>query len=161
MTTTLDANVNTAVQTSTFLDRVMARAQFPDMYDARDMVVVVYRTLRDLISTELAEAIAADLEQTQLSDARDKSLQGSIARLWWDTNPLVRTLSRWRAPLKVTGERFLRRVIEEGGGLPAGVTPEAAISAVFAETKPELSPDTERQLVAALPSSIELLWKQA
>jgi len=159
MTTTTDPTLTQ--DSTTFLDLVMEKAQFPDMYDARDMVVVIFRTMRDLITTELADTVAADLENTKISNSHDKSLQGNVSRLWWDTNPLVRTISRWREPLNVTSERFLRRIVEEGGGLPNGISPEAAVSAVFSVTKPELSPDTERQLAAALPSEIQMLWTQA
>ncbi|NJN61921.1 MAG: DUF2267 domain-containing protein [Coleofasciculaceae cyanobacterium RL_1_1] len=131
------------------------------MYDARDFSVIVFRTLRDLMTTEMSDSIARDLEFTPISIQSDKSLNGNVAELWNDTNPLVSWLSRLRGPLNVTTDRFLRRAIEEGGGLPNGMTPEDAIQAVFHVTKADLSPTSERMISDILPPEIAQLWQTA
>ncbi len=161
MTTTKTTAFSPKAQQSNFLEKVQAHAGFPDIYDARDFSVVVFRTLRDLMTTEMSDSIARDLEFTPISIQSDKSLNGNVAQLWNDTNPLVSWLSRLRGPLNVTTDRFLRRTIEEGGGLPNGITPEAAIQAVFHVTKAELSPTSEREIFDVLPPEIAQLWKAA
>jgi uncharacterized protein (DUF2267 family) len=148
------------MQQSNFLEKVQARAGFPDIYDARDFSVVVFRTLRDLMTTEMSDMIARDLEFTPISIQSDKSLNGNVAELWNDTNPLISWLSRLRGPLNVTTDRFLRRAIEEGG-LPSGITPEDAIQAVFHVTKEDLSPTSEHNIRDILPPGISQLWQTA
>jgi uncharacterized protein (DUF2267 family) len=147
-------------QQPNFLENVQQQAGFSDIYDARDFSVVVFRTLRDLMTTEMSDTIAHDLEYTPMSIQSDKSLNGNVAQLWNDTNPLVAWLSRLRGPLNVTTDRFLRRAIEEGG-LPNGIEPDNAIQAVFHVTKANLPPTSERMILEILPPAIAQLWQAA
>ena len=148
-------------QKTTFLDQVMERSGLPDIYDARDFSVVVFRTLRDLLTTEAADSVASNLETASISDNRDKSLQGTIADLWNDTNPVVGTLSRLRGPLKVDDDRFLRRIIEEGGGLPSGITPKQALKAVFSATKQHLMLSSIQTIESVLPPKVLAIWQES
>ena len=81
-----------------FLKKVMQRSSIPDIYDARDITIVVFRALRDLISTEVSERTEADLDDEQ------------ITKLWKDDNPIVAALAKLRPPLNVDTETFLRRI---------------------------------------------------
>src|SRR5689334_994737 len=128
-----------------FLEKVKQQSGLGDIYDARDITEVVYRVMRDLMTTEAADRVEGELHKpAEQSD--DKSLQMEIADLWHDSNPLVRFLSRvrppWQGPgiFKIDSDRFLFRVANEGGMQP-NVDRERVVKAVFAATKDELSPE--------------------
>jgi len=140
-----------------FLERVQASAGLEDIYDARDITEVVFRTLRDLMKTEASDRIESNLRQQMVGD---EALTGDVAELWRDTNPLVRFLSRVRPPLEFDDETFLFRISQEAG-LSRGITPEMAISAVFAATKVELSSEHVQEIADILPGRIKQLWRQA
>ncbi|PSP16759.1 MAG: hypothetical protein BRC58_08155 [Cyanobacteria bacterium QS_8_64_29] len=55
---------------------------------------------------------------------------------------------------------FLFR-LRQAGGLPKGVAPEIAVSAVFAATRQELSLKRSREIEQAPPGRIQQLWQQA
>ncbi|MGB3136916.1 MAG: DUF2267 domain-containing protein [Nodosilinea sp.] len=130
-----------------FLEKVMQKASLPDIYDARDLTLVVFRSMRDLMSTE-----AADRTQAAFRDEE-------IAALWKDDNPIVRALSRLRPPLNVDTETFLRRIKQEGG-IPKGVSPEAVVIAVFSTAKEELSEAQIKEISATLPDGLQVMWDQ-
>lgn len=146
---------------TSFLEKVMIRGQLEDIFDARDISEVVFRTIRDLISTELADQIAAELQnKPAISETDDKALENTIAELWQDTNPVVGFLSRVRAPLEFDDETFLFRIRQEAG-LQKGVTATQATQAIFAAFKDELSESNRLALQAALPGEIRTLWREA
>lgn len=152
-------------QDRSFLQKVQAQAGFPDLYDARDFTVTVFRTMRDLMTTEQSDQVAEELHKEAFpTDKRNPKQE--ISELWKDTNPLVAFLSRLRAPMNREGwlgiddERFMRRIGEEGG-LPRGVTVENALEAVFAATKDELPPERIAEISQVLPSGVKRLWDQA
>ncbi len=143
-----------------FLEKVMLKAQLDDIYDARDLSEVVFRTMRDLMTTEAADRVAEELTgQAQPGTAR-KSLQNEISELWQDTNPLVALLSRLRPPLEFDDETFLFRIRQEGG-LQRGIDPQLAVKAVFGAVKAELSAERVEEIGKALPGGISQLWQQA
>lgn len=142
-----------------FLEKVMAEAQLPDIYDARDITVVIFRTMRDLMTTEAADDVAEELHKEALP-TKEKALQDEIAELWKDTNPLVALLSRIRPPLTINSERFLQRINREAG-LPRGVQAETAIRAVFSATKEELSSERADEIASFLPGQIKEMWQSA
>ena len=151
-------NIPVAAQDKPFLEKVMRQANLPDIYDARDITIVVFRTMRDLMTTEASDKVARELREEALPTDK-KALQDEIADLWQDTNPLVSFLSRIRPPLKIDSELFLRRINQEAG-LPAGVEAETVIKAVFSATKDELSPERVQEVASSLPAQIRLMWEQ-
>lgn len=142
-----------------FLEKVMLKAGLPDLFDARDLTVVVYRTLRDMLPTEQADRVAAELKGQ--AAAEDKpALNAEIVELWRDTNPLVSWLSRVRGPLDIDKDSFLSR-IEGEGGLPQYVRPEVLVRAVFSATRDELSPATVTEISQYLPEGLRDLWQES
>ena len=81
-----------------FLEKVMLKSGLEDLFDARDVTEVVYRVMRDLMTTEASDRVAEELEDKEVLPTEDKALQMEIADLWNDTNPIVRFLSRIRPP---------------------------------------------------------------
>ncbi|TAF12255.1 MAG: DUF2267 domain-containing protein [Nostocales cyanobacterium] len=148
-----------------FLEKVMAKSGLTDIFDARDLTEVVFRVMRDLMTTEAADRVEAELhEPAEITE--DKSLQLEIADLWHDTNPIVAFLSRVRPPLQPTGifrgidsDRFLFRVANEGG-MPPNVTVEEVVKAVFSATKEELSPERIQEISTWLPDKMRQLWEE-
>ncbi|BCL36952.1 DUF2267 domain-containing protein [Nostoc sp. MS1] len=148
-----------------FLEKVKEQSGLSDIYDARDITEVVYRVMRDLMTTEAADRVEGELHKpAEQSD--DKSLQMEIADLWHDSNPLVRFLSRvrppWQGPgiFKIDSDRFLFRVANEGGMQP-NVDRERVVKAVFAATKDELSPERIEEIASWLPDHVRQLWQEA
>lgn len=130
-----------------FLKKVMQRSSIPDIYDARDITIVVLRSLRDLMSTDASERTAEDFDDEQ------------IAKLWKDDNPIVAALAKLRPPLNVDTETFLRRVKQEGG-VPKNVSPESAVIAVFSAIREELSPEQTQEISSFLPDGLKVMWEQ-
>ncbi|MBD2693294.1 DUF2267 domain-containing protein [Anabaena catenula FACHB-362] len=148
-----------------FLEKVMVKSGLPDIFDARDVTEVVFRVMRDLMTTEAADRVEAELHEPA-EITTDKSLQLEIADLWHDTNPIVAFLSRvrppWQGPgiFKIDSDRFLFRV-ENEGGMPANVDREEVVKAVFSATKDELSPERIQEISTWLPDQIRQLWEEA
>ncbi|MGH1393411.1 MAG: DUF2267 domain-containing protein [Trichormus sp.] len=159
--------MSTAIQEKDipFLEKVKLGSGLSDVYDARDITEVVFRVMRDLMTTEAADRVEAELhEPAEVTD--DKSLQLEIADLWHDTNPLVGFLSRvrppWQGPgiFKIDSDRFLFRVANEGG-MPPNVDREQVVKAVFAATKDELSSERIQEIASWLPGKVRQLWEEA
>lgn len=142
-----------------FLEKVMLKGNLEDIFDARDVAEVIFRTMRDTMTTEASDRVAAELHEPALP-TDDKALQNEIAELWKDTNPIVGFLSRIRPPLEIKSDTFLFRINREAG-LPRGVSPEEAIRAVFAATKEELSEERIKEIEGFLPDKIRDMWKTA
>jgi uncharacterized protein (DUF2267 family) len=148
-----------------FLEKVKTQSGLPDIYDARDITEVVFRVMRDLMTTEAADRVEEELQKpAEITD--DKSLQMDIADLWHDTNPIVGFLSRvrppWQGPgiFKINSDRFLFRVANEGG-MPPNVEREQVVKAVFSATKEELSPERIQEIASWLPDKVRQLWEEA
>lgn len=148
-----------ATKNMPFLEKVMLKGELEDIFDARDIAEVVFRTMRDLMTTAASERVADELHKPA-EPTEDKALQDEISTLWQDTNPIVSFLSRVRPPLKFDDETFLFRIRQEGG-LPKNVNPESAVSAVFSATKEELSSDRISEIGGFLPGQIKQLWEKA
>lgn len=149
-----------------FLEKVMAKSGLSDIFDARDISEVIFRVMRDLMTTEASDRVEAELHQPA-EVTTDKSLNLEIADLWHDTNPIVAFLSRVRPPLQGTGifkgidsDRFLFRV-ENEGGMPANLDREEVVKAVFSATKDELSAERIQEISTWLPDKIRQLWEKA
>ncbi len=143
-----------------FLEKVALRGELPDIFDARDLTTVVYRTMRDLMTTEASKAVESELHEKAEKNATNKRMQDEIATLWHDDNPLVAWLSSIRPPLKFDADTFIFR-IEKEGGLPKGTTGEKVIKAVFSATKEELSEDRIKEIAEFLPEKIKDMWQAA
>ena len=130
-----------------FLEKVMQKASLPDIYDARDLTIVVFRSLRDLMTTE-----AADRTEETFDDEK-------IALLWKDDNPIVAALSKLRPPLKIDTQTFLRRIRQEGG-VPKEISPESVVIAVFSTVREELSPERIEEISSFLPDGLKVMWEQ-
>jgi len=150
---------STPVAAASFLKKVMVRGELEDLYDARDVAEVVFRTMRDMMPTEVSDRVAAEL-QGEVIATQDKALQNDVADLWKDTNPVVRFLSRVRPPLVIEPETFLFRIHQEAG-LSNGVEPEVAIAAVFSAVKAELSQERIDEITGFLPGTIKQMWRRA
>ena len=130
-----------------FLEKVMQKANLPDIYDARDITIVVFRALRDLMTTEAAEKTQEAFDDEQ------------IALLWKDDNPIVAALAKLRPPLKVDTKTFLRRIQQEGG-VPKGASPEGVVIAVFSTVREELPPERLKEISTFLPDGLKVMWEQ-
>lgn len=142
-----------------FLEKVMVKGELEDIFDARDITEVVFRTMRDMMTTEASDRVVEELHK-EAEPTKDKSLQNEIADLWKDTNPIVSFLSRIRPPLVIKSETFLRRIRQEGS-LQLNITPEAVVKAVFSATKDELSEERKKEIAGFLPDEIQKLWNEA
>ncbi len=142
-----------------FLEKVMVKGELEDIYDARDITEVVFRTMRDMMPTEASDRVAGELHE-EAEPTENKALQNEVADLWKDTNPIVGFLSRVRPPLKIKPENFIRRINQEGG-LSKGAEPETVIKAVFSATKDELSQERVQEIANFLPDEIRAMWEQA
>jgi uncharacterized protein (DUF2267 family) len=160
-----DSRVAIADEHRSFLEKVMVKGELGDPYDARDVTEVVFRVMRDVMTTETADRVEAELHQ-EVMDTKEKALQMQVADLWKDTNPIVGFLSRLRPPLKgkglsgINSDLFISRVANEGG-LNPNTTPETVISAVFSATKDELSQERIQDISGWLPDRIQQLWLEA
>lgn len=173
-----DSRTVIADQHRSFLEKVMAQGGFADPYDARDFTEVVFRVMRDLMTTEAADRVAEELHEPLVEDNKDRTiytatpLATEIEDLWKDTNPIVGFLSRvrppWQGPgiFKIDSDRFLFRVANEGG-LERGpehkdAARKKAVKAVFSATKNELSEDRIQEIAGWLPENgVRELWQEA
>ena len=154
-----------------FLEYVMVEGGFADPYDARDFTEVVFRIMRDLMTTEAADRVASELHE-EMMPTDEKALQMEVTDLWKDTNPLVGFLSRvrppWQGPgiFKINSDRFFFRAANESGleRMPEDKDKERkqAVKAVFTATKRELSPERIAEIATWLPEDgVRELWHEA
>lgn len=149
-----------------FLEKVMVGGGLEDLYDARDVTEVVFRVMRDLMTTESADRVAEELHEPA-EPTENKALNTDIADLWKDTNPIVGFLSRvrppWQGPgiFKIDSDRFLFRAANESS-MPPSADREKVIQAVFSATKDELSAERIQEIASWMPEGrVSELWNQA
>ena len=142
-----------------FLEKVKAQAELPDIFDARDLTLVVYRTMRDLMSKETRQSVGEELEKP-VGKTENQRLQMDIAELWRDTNPLVAWISNIRPPLQFDDKTFIYRIAQEGG-VPRNISAEKVIKSVFSATKDELSAAKIDEIANCLPGQIKVFWQNA
>lgn len=153
------AAVPIATQNTDFLEKVAIKGHLSDIFDARDVTTVVYRTMRDLMPSEVSESVAEELHEPML-ETDNKTLQQEIADLWTDTNPIVSFISAIRPQLNFSSELFLQRIKQEAG-LQRDTQPETVVNAVFSATKDELPADQIEQIEQHLPAEIRQMWQEA
>lgn len=158
-------SVPIATKDMPFLEKVMRKGSLSDLYDARDVTEVVFRTMRDMMPNETVDRVGEELH-APLKDNADKTIYAAtplateVEDLWQDTNPIVHFLSRVRPPLVIRDETFLFRVRQEAG-LQPDVDPATAVKAVFSATKDELSQERIREIAEFLPGEVRQLWEAA
>lgn len=164
-------SVQIATKDMPFLEKVLIKSGLEDIFDARDVTEVIFRVMRDLMTTEASERVAEELH-TEALDTEDKALQMEIADLWEDTNPIVSFLSKIRPPFEqhhgpglfnIDDDRFLFRVKNESPMAVTGydVDREQVVKAVFAATKDELSEERIQEIASWLPGRVRELWDEA
>jgi uncharacterized protein (DUF2267 family) len=161
-----DKRVLLANEHGSFLERVMVKGNLTDLYDARDITEVVFRTMRDMMTNEAVDRVGEELHSPLLAENNDKTiytatpLATEVEDLWRDTNPLVHFLSRVRPPLDIKDSTFLFRIQQEAG-LPPQVQAEQMVKAVFSATKDELSSERIQEVASFLPGTVRQLWEDA
>lgn len=130
-----------------FLERVMEKANLPDIYDARNLTNIVFRSMRDLMTNSLDKDV-----QSAFSDV-------NLENLWEDDNPFVSFLSHLRSPLEIDSETFLRR-IEQEGGLPKKTRADAVVIAVFSTAREALPKEEIERIGDRLPEALKIMWEQ-
>ena len=151
---------------NSFLEKVMVHSGLADIYDARDITEVVFRTMRDMMTNEAVDHVAEELHSPLMEGNKDKTiytatpLATEVEDLWKDTNPIVHFLSRVRPVLNISDKTFLFRIKQEAS-LPSTVEPEQVVKAVFSATKDELSSDRVQEIAEFLPGTVRQLWQEA
>lgn len=149
-----------------FLEKVKVKGGLPDIYDARDITEIVFRVMRDVMTTAEADRVEAELHNAALT-TDEKALQMEVSDLWKDRNPIVGLLSRIRPPLKgpaplgIDSKLFLTRIDNEAG-VPKTVNAEIVVAAVFSATKDELSQERIQAVAEWLPEGkVREIWQAA
>jgi len=161
-----DSRLEIAQEHHSFLEKVMVEAGLADLYDARDITEVVFRTMRDMMTNEAVDRVADELHTPVMEDNKDRTiytatpLATEVEDLWQDTNPVVHFLSRIRPTLDIRDTTFLFRIQQEGG-LPSHVEAEKVVKAVFSATKDELSGERVQEIAGFLPGKVRQLWEEA
>lgn len=145
-----------------FIETVMRKGHLEDAFAAKDITELVFRTMRDLMTTEAVDRVTAELDKEQevVPTEEYKALPDEVEDLWRDTDPVVGFLSRIQEPMKFDSDSFLYRIRQEAK-LPAGVDVETVVCAVFAATKQELSRERIEEISSFLPEKIRRMWSQA
>ncbi len=161
-----DSRFLAAEKHHSFLEKVMVQAELADLYDARDITEVVFRTMRDMMTNEAVDRVAEELHKPMMEGNKDRTLYAAtplateVEDLWRDTNPIVHFLSRIRPALDIRDTTFLFRIQQEAG-LPSHVEAEKVVKAVFSATKDELSAERIEEITQFLPGTVRQLWEQA
>lgn len=149
-----------------FLEKVMVGGGLTDLYDARDITEVVFRSMRDVMTNEAVDNVADELHSPLMENNTDRTiytatpLATEVEDLWKDTNPIVNFLSRVRPVLNVKDSTFLYRVRQESS-LPSHVDVEQVVKAVFAATKEQLTFERINEVSEFMPGKIRQIWEQA
>lgn len=145
-----------------FMETVMQKGHVEDAIEAKNITEIVFRAMRNLMTTEAADRVTLELreEKESVPTEKYKPLPDKLSDLWQDTNPVVGFLSRIEEPTKVDSESFLYRIRQEAE-LPPGIDVETIVSAIFAATKKELSQERIEEVASFLPDKIQQMWNQA
>ncbi len=146
----------------TFMETVMRKGHLENAFVAKDITELVFRTMRDLMTTEASDRVAVELEEENeiVPTEEYKPLPDEVGDLWRDTDPVVGFLSRIEGPMKFDSDSFLFRLRQEAH-LPEGIDLETVICAVFTATKHELSEERIEEIASFLPEKIRGMWNQA
>ncbi|HEY9596573.1 MAG TPA: DUF2267 domain-containing protein [Cyanophyceae cyanobacterium] len=149
---------------TSFLEKVKVKGHLDTIQSATQVTEVVFRTMRDLMTTEASDRIGAELQRKAAPEKAVPTApevpRRNIADLWQDTNPVVGFLSRIEPPQHLEAETFLYMIRQEAN-LPEGITTEEVVKAVFSATKQELSAERIDEVATFLPDKIQEIWQQA
>jgi uncharacterized protein (DUF2267 family) len=121
-----------------FYQEVRERVEGLGIQEAKQATAVVLHALRDRLTRDEAEQVAAQLPRP-------------IKEVW------VLGDSPGRQPIKVRRDEFLQRVKHEAG-LGSGDAARRLTEAVFAALKAQLSPGEADDVTAQLPRDLKALW---
>ena len=146
----------------TFMETVMHKGHLENAFVAKDITELVFRTMRDLMTTEASDRVAIELEEEneEVPTEEYKPIPDDVGDLWRDTDPVMGFLSRIQGPMKFDSDSFLFRLRQEAN-LPEGIDLETVICAVFSATKQELSQARIEEIASFLPEKIRRMWNQA
>lgn len=146
----------------TFMETVMHKGHLENAFVAKDITELVFRTMRDLMTTEASDRVAIELEEEneEVPTEEYKPIPDDVGDLWRDTDPVMGFLSRIQGPMKFDSDSFLFRLRQEAH-LPEGIDLETVIGAVFSATKQELSQARIEEIASFLPEKIRRMWNQA
>ncbi|AFZ19285.1 DUF2267 domain-containing protein [Allocoleopsis franciscana] len=146
----------------TFMETVMHKGHLENAFVAKDITELVFRTMRDLMTTEASDRVAIELkeENEEVPTEEYKPIPDDLGDLWRDTDPVMGFLSRIQGPMKFDSDSFLFRLRQEAN-LPEGIDLETVICAVFSATKQELSQARIEEIASFLPEKIRRMWNQA
>ncbi len=91
-----DSRAVPAPEHHSFLEKVAAQAGLADIYDARDITEVVFRTMRDMMTNESIDHVAQELHKPLMEENTDRT---------------VYTATRWLPKLKICGKTQTRSFI--------------------------------------------------
>lgn len=145
-----------------FIETVMRQSHLEEPHKAKDVTEIVFRAMRNLMTREAADRVASELraEKELVPTKSYKASPDDLGDLWQDTNPVVGFMSRVQEPQKLDSDSFLFQIRQEAE-LPSGVEVRTAVSAVFAATRKELSPERIEEIASFLPEEIQKMWNQA
>jgi uncharacterized protein (DUF2267 family) len=129
------------MDTQTFYRMVRERMPGLGMEEAKQATAVVLRALRDRLTRDEAEQVAAQLPWP-------------LKEVWTVGD------EPGRQPLKTRRDAFLQRVKHEVG-LVSGDAARRLTEAVFAALKTQLSPGEANDVLAQLPRDLKELWTAA
>jgi uncharacterized protein (DUF2267 family) len=129
------------MSTDTFYQTVMRTSHEPSRSAAKRATAAVFHALRDRLTAEEAEQVAAQLPL----ELKDVWHGGEAAG---------------RRPVKMDKREFYARVEREAG---LTTTPQAhwTTLAVFAALKEQLSPGEAEDVLAQLPKDLKEIWAEA
>jgi uncharacterized protein (DUF2267 family) len=129
------------MDTRAFYRMVRERVNGLGIEESRRVTAVVLRALRDRLTREEAEQVAAQLP-------------APLKEVWnLGDRP-------GRRPLKIRRDEFLQRIKHEAGVF-SGEAARRLTEAVFAALKTQLSPGEAEDVMAQLPRDLKTLWAQA
>lgn len=124
-----------------FYRLVMEASADPRREEAKRATAAVFHALRDRLTPEEAEHLAAQLPR-------------ALQEVWWagDRSP--------GRPIKLHRREFYERVMREAE-LPSVRDARWKTLAVFAALKEQLSPGESEDILAQLPKDLKELWAEA
>ena len=129
------------MDTRAFYRLVRERVNGLGIEESKQVTAVVLRALRDRLTRDEAEQVAAQLPRP-------------LKEVW------VLGDRPGRRPIKIRRDEFLQRVKHEAG-LLSGEAARRLTEAVFAVLKTQLSPGEADDVLAQLPRDLKKLWTAA